>query len=153
MRNQKRLLLEQLDRKLKPFIDTEMVIVPDKGWVNSIRTTLNMTLEQLGRKLNITKQGVKRIEESEAAGTITINSLKEVGIAMDMKLIYGFIPMDGSINSLIERKSRNLAEKIILRTNHNMRLENQEINKTALSNAIDDLSNEIKAELKRAIWD
>ena len=153
MRNQRKLLIEQLDRKLKPFSDSESIIVPNSGWINTIRTTLNMTLEQLGKKLNMTKQGVKRIEESEAAGTLTINSLKEVGNALEMKFVYGFIPLYGSINSLLDRKSRILAEKIILRTNQNMMLENQEIDKTNLRNAIDDLSKEIKVELKKAIWD
>jgi predicted DNA-binding mobile mystery protein A len=153
MRNQRKLLIEQLDRKLKPFLGSEMVIIPDKGWINTIRTTLNITLEQLGRKLKITKQGVKRIEESEAAGTITIKSLKEVCNALEMKFVYGFVPIDGSIDSLLERKSRILAEKIILRTNHNMMLEGQEIGKEKLENAIEDLSKEIKFELKKTIWD
>ncbi len=115
MRNQRKLLIEQLDRKLKPFSGSELVIVPKNGWINTIRTTLNITLEQIGKKLNMTKQGAKRIEESEAAGTITINSLKEVGNALEMKFVYGFIPYDGSIDSLLDRKSRILAEKIILR--------------------------------------
>jgi len=53
----------------------------------------------------------------------------------------------------LDRKSRNLAETIILRTNQNMMLENQEIDKKFLENAIEDLSNEIKVELKKAIWD
>ncbi len=153
MRNQRQLLIEQLDRKLKPFSVSESVIVPDKGWINTIRTTLNMTLEQLGKKLNITKQGVKRIEDSEAAGTITINSLKAVGNALEMKLVYGFTPIDGSVDSLLDRKSRILAEKIILRTNHNMMLENQAIGEYGLRKAIDDLSQEIRIELKKAIWD
>lgn len=47
MRNQRKLLLEQLDRKLKPFYGTQMVIIPDNGWINSIRTTINITLELL----------------------------------------------------------------------------------------------------------
>ncbi len=153
MRNQRKLLIEQLDRKLKPFLGSKLVIIPSKGWINTIRTTLNMTLEQLGKKLNITKQGVKRIEESEFAGTVTLNSLKEVGNALEMKLVYGFIPLDGSIDSLLDRKSRILAEKIILRTNHNMMLEDQKIDKEKLKNAIEDLSKEIKSELKKAIWD
>ncbi len=152
MRNQRKLLIEQLDRKLKPFSGCELVIVPNNGWINTIRTTIKMTLEQLGNKLHMTKQGVKRIEESEAAGTITINSLKEVGNALEMKLVYGFIPNDGSVDSLLDRKSRILAEKIILRTNHNMMLENQEIDKTNLRNAIEELSKEIKLELQKAIW-
>lgn len=153
MRNQRKLLLDQLDRKLKPFCGTEMVIIPDNGWINTIRTTINMTLEQLGKKLKMTKQGVKRIEESEAAGTITIKSLKEVGNALEMKFVYGFVPFDGSIDSLLDRKSRNLAEKIVIRTNHNMMLEDQEIEKGNLKSAIEDLSREIKIELKKKIWD
>lgn len=153
MRNQRKLLLEQLDRKLKPFYGSEIVIIPDNGWINTIRTTINMTLEQLGRKLKMTKQGVKRIEESEAAGTITIKSLKEVGNALEMKFVYGFVPFDGSIDSLLNRKSKILAEKIILRTNHNMMLEDQEIGKGNLKSAIEELSQEIKIELKKTIWD
>lgn len=153
MRNQRKLLIEQLDRKLKPFFGSEIIIIPDKGWINTIRTTINMTLEQLGKKLKMTKQGVKRIEESEAAGTITIKSLKEVGNALEMKFVYGFVPIDGSIDSLLDRKSKILAEKIILRTNHNMMLEDQEIEKGNLRKAIEDLSKEIKFELKKAIWD
>jgi predicted DNA-binding mobile mystery protein A len=153
MRNQRKLLVEQLDRKLKPFLGSELVIIPNNGWINTIRTTLNMTLEQLGKKLNMTKQGAKRIEESEAAGTVTINTLKEVGSALEMKFVYGFVPVDGSIDSLLDRKSRKLAETIILRTNQNMMLENQGIDKNAIENAIKDLSNELKVELKKAIWD
>jgi len=153
MRNQKKLLVEQLDRKLNPFLGTETVIVPNNSWIKTIRTTLNMTLEQLGKKLNITKQGAKRIEDSEAAGTITLNSLKEVGNALEMKFVYGFVPIDGSIDSLLDRKSRKLAEKIILRTDQNMILENQEINKNVLEKAIEDLSDKLKFELKKAIWD
>jgi predicted DNA-binding mobile mystery protein A len=153
MRNQRNLLIEQLDRKLLTFKGTEKVIIPEKGWINTIRATINMTLEQLGNKLNITKQGVKRIEESEAAGTITIKSLKEVGNALEMKFVYGFVPIDWVVNSLLERKSRVLAEKIILRTNQNMMLEDQAIEKSKLKAVIDDLSKEIRSELKKSIWD
>ena len=118
MRNQSQLLVEQLDKKLMPFIEAGKVQIPDKGWISSLRNTLNMTLEQLGQKLNITRQGVKRIENSEASGTISINLLREVGRAMDMSFVYGFIPKHGSVSNLIDRKSYELAERIIQRTNH-----------------------------------
>lgn len=62
IRNKRKLLLEQLDQKLKPFQKTEMVLILNKGWIITIRTTLNMTMAQLGTKLNITRQGVKSIE-------------------------------------------------------------------------------------------
>ena len=153
MRNKRKLLIEQLDKKLKPFQKTEMVIVPNNGWINTIRTALNMTMAQLGAKLKITRQGVKSIEESEAKGSISINSLKEIGLALDLKLVYGFVPKDGTIDKLIDIKAERLAEKIVLRTNQNMKLENQGIGELKIKESIKDLSNEIKREMKKSLWD
>ena len=153
MRNQKKLLLEQLDRKLVPFKGTEKVQVPDKGWVNNIRITLNMTLEQLGSKLHMTRQGIKKIEERESSGAISLKLLKEAGEAMDMHFVYGFVPKTGSIEKLVEMKARQLAIKIVQRTNQNMKLENQGNNEERISEAVEELSNEIKREMRKSLWD
>ena len=152
MRN-KKILIEQLDEKLKPFQKTETVIVPDRGWIHTIRTTLNMTMAQLGTKLNITRQGVKSIEESEAKGAISINSLKEIGNVLDLKFVYGFVPVEGTIDNLINIKAEKLARKIVLRTNQNMKLENQGIGDKKIKNTIKDVANEIKREMKKSLWD
>jgi predicted DNA-binding mobile mystery protein A len=153
MRNKKKLLIEQLDQKLNPFQKTELVLVPNKGWINTIRTSLNMTMAQLGTKLNITRQGVKRIEDSEAKGTLSINSLKEVAQALELKFVYGFVPKDGSIDNLINSKAENLARKIVLRTNQNMKLEDQGISDDKINDSIIDLANEIKREMRKSLWD
>lgn len=153
MRNKKKLLIEQLDQKLKCFQKSEMVLVPSKGWVNTIRTALNMTMAQLGTKLNITRQGVKSIEESEAKGTISINSLKNIGEALDLKFVYGFVPKDGTIDNLINSKAEKLARKIVLRTNQNMKLEDQGISDKKINDSIIDLANEIKREMRKSLWD
>ena len=127
MRNKRKLLIDQLDQKLGVFKAAEMVPVPQKGWINTIRTTLNMTMDQLGTKLRLTKGAVQKIEEREAIGQITINKLKEVGEALDLKFVYGFVPKDGTIENLINSKAEKLARKIVLRTNQNMKLEDQGI--------------------------
>lgn len=153
MRNKRKLLIEQLDQKLKPFKETEMVLIPEKGWVNNIRTTLNMTMAQLGKKLNITRQGVKKVEESEAKGSISINSLKEVGGVLNLKFVYGFVPYDGSIDNLVDLKAKKLAKKIVQRTNQNMKLENQGITDEKIKQSINDLSNEIKRKMRKSLWE
>lgn len=153
MRNKKKLLIEQLDQKLGHFQKAEVILVPDRGWINTIRTTLNMTMAQLGAKLRITRQGVKKIEESEAKGTITINSLKEAGEALDLKFVYGFVPKDGTIDNLIDSKAKILARKIVLRTNQNMKLEDQGIGDKKINDSIMDLANEIKREMRKSLWD
>ncbi len=153
MRNKKKLLIEQLDQKLTNFKDAGMVLVPQKGWVNTIRTTLNMTRDQLGAKLDLTKGAIQKIEEREATGQITINKLKDVGNALNMKFIYGFIPKDGTIESLINLKAEKLARKIVLRTNQNMKLEDQGISEDKIDHSINDLANEIKREMRKSLWD
>ncbi|MEM6685605.1 MAG: mobile mystery protein A [Bacteroidota bacterium] len=153
MRNRRALLVEQLDQKLQPFLDTKETLIPERGWIHTIRTTLNMTMAQLGAKLNITRQGVKKIEESEANGTVTLNSLKDVAAAMDLKLVYALVPKNESVNDLIQTKAEKLARKIVLRTNQNMKLENQGIGDHKIHNTIQDLTNEIKRELRKSIWD
>jgi len=153
MRNKKKLLIEQLDQKLKPFKGVELILVPDKGWINTVRTTLNMTLAQLGNKLKITRQGVKRIEDSEVKGSLSINSLKEVGEVLGLKFVYGFVPKDGTINNLINSKAEKLAKKIVLRTNQNMKLENQGISNGKLNQSVIDLTEEIKREMRKSLWD
>lgn len=153
MRNKRKLLIEQLDQKLKPFYKTRLVLIPDRGWINTIRTTLNMTMAQLGAKLNITRQGVKRIEESEANGTITIKSLKEVANAMELELVYGLVPKDGTIEDLVNIKAAKLARKIVLRTNQNMKLEDQGIGDAKINKTIKDLAGEIKREMRKSLWE
>lgn len=44
-----------------------------------------------------------------------------------MKFVYRFVPNDGSIENLIRIKSEKLARKIVMRTNQNMKLEDQGI--------------------------
>ena len=113
----------------------------------------NMTMAQLGTKLNITRQGVKRIEESEANGSITLNSLKDVAKAMDLELVYALVPKNGNINNLIQTKADKLAKKIVLRTNQNMKLENQGIGDEKMAETIKELADEIKRELRKSLWD
>ena len=153
MRNKKKLLIEQLDQKLAHFNDAGKVPVPQKGWIHTIRTTLNMTRLQLSNKLGLTKGAVQKIEDREATGQITINKLKEVAKALDMQLVYGFIPIDGAIEYLIDTKAENLARKIVERTNQNMILEDQGIAYEKLEESIKDLASELKRELRKSLWD
>lgn len=153
MRNQKKLILEQLERKLQPFYKGKEVSVPEKGWVHAIRTGLNMTLEQLGVKMNITKQGVKDMEERDAVGSLSIKSLKEVANVMDMQLVYCIVPKEESLDELVNHKARKLARKIVQRTNRNMKLENQGTADSHIEDAIEELAAEFKREMKKTIWD
>jgi len=153
MATRSKLILEQLERKIEPFQKADEISTPEKGWLHAVRTALNMTLEQLGNRLGTSKQTVKAFEIREANGSISLKNLQEVANAMDMKLVYGLVPKDGTLEQLVERKARALAEKIVKRTHHNMQLENQGNSEERIAVAIDELTDEIKRELRRSIWD
>jgi predicted DNA-binding mobile mystery protein A len=150
---QQHLLIEQVDKKLTVFKPAENMLVPAKGWLNAVRTSLNMTLQQLGKRMNITPQSIRDLELREAEGNITLNRLREAALAMDMKLVYGLVPIDGSIDNKIRRKVMEVAKEIVLRTSDSMKLENQENSKERIKRAIDEKASEIMNELPKYIWE
>lgn len=154
MKNSKQaLLIEQVDRKLKSFRALNEVIVPKKGWVYTVRTALKMSLRQLAERMNITPQSASEIEQRESNETITIKSLREVAHSMDMKLVYGFIPKDGSIEKMIEKRAVEIAAKIVMRTSNTMKLEDQENSKKRIEKNIQAKAREIIDKMPKHLWD
>ena len=149
----KQLLREQTNLKLNQLMLAGEVAPPPKGWINTIRTALNMSLRQLATKLAITPQSVNEIETREANGSVTINTLREVAEAMDLHFVYGFVPKDGSLDALIERKARVLAEQIVMRTSNTMSLEDQEVSAQRLKKAIEERTILLKHEVPKGLWE
>ncbi len=149
----KNLQLQQLNNKMAAFASLEQIVAPPTGWVKAIRSALGMSLQQLGNKLAITKQSVLDVEEREKNGGVTLRSLHEIAEALDMQLVYGFVPKDGTLNALIERKAKELAVQIVMRTSNTMKLENQENTKQRLEKAIEEKTLSIKNEMPKVLWD
>ena len=72
---------------------------------------------------------------------------------MHLQPVYGFVPLDGSIEQLIDRKAAELARKIVMRTHQHMQMENQGNTDEHLEKAILDLTIELKKEMNKALWD
>lgn len=154
MNNQQRkLLLNQLEKKVAAFSPAKFAPPPGSGWVNTVRAALGISLKQLGHTLNITPQGVKRLEQRENNGSISLSSLREAAAALDMQLVYGFIPKEESLEKMLEGRVRQVATKIVMRTSHTMHLENQALTKEELQTAIDEKTQELMREMPRYIWD
>lgn len=135
------------------FASLQKVAPPPTGWLKAIRTALGMSLQQLSKRLSITKQSMQEIEQREKDGSITIKSLREAGKALDMQLVYGFVPNDGSLEAFIERKAKELATQIVLRTSNSMKLEDQENSKQRIEKAIEERAAVIKNEMPKNLWD
>lgn len=149
----KSLMIEQLDKKLSKFTKIESDILPEVGWIKSIRSALNISLVQFAKMLKKSSPTVKELEEREANKNITLKKLAEIGEALNLRLVYGFVPNDGSLEKMLEKRAYKIAEEIVMRTSHTMKLEDQENSEERLKKAIKDRSEKIKNELPKYLWD
>ncbi len=149
----KLLMIEQLDKKLSKFAQIEPDVIPQVGWIKAIRTSLNISLRQLAKMLKKSSPTVKELEEREAEKNITLKKLAEVGEALNLRLVYGFVPQNGSLEKYIEKRAYKIAEEIVMRTSHTMKLEDQENSEVRLKKAIRDRAEMIKNELPKYLWD
>jgi predicted DNA-binding mobile mystery protein A len=148
-----KLLIEQIDRKLMTFKPLEKTVMPEKGWIHTIRTSLKMSLRQMGNRLNMSAQSVKEIETRESIGSITIKSLREAGKALDLRLVYGFVTKHESLEQMIEKRAYEIASDIVMRTSQSMKLEDQENTQERVKKSIKNRAEEIKNKMPKYLWD
>lgn len=151
-KDQKQLRIAQIDKKIAQLAGAKNLIPPGEGWVYALRTALGMSLRQLGNRLGITPQGVKDIERREKDGSITLQRLREVASAMDMRVVYGLVPKDQTLEKMIEKRAYELAREIVLKTSHTMHLENQGLDDKAIKAAIEKRAEKIKNEMPKNLW-
>ncbi len=125
--------------------------VPVQGWIKTIRDCLGVNLNYIAKKLGIGISAVKNYERNEQSKTITLQSLEKVADTMDCKLVYFFVPKDGSLEKLIDRKAKEVALKIYKRTSHTMTLEKQSVKDESLF--LKDMVEELKNDKKlKNLW-
>jgi predicted DNA-binding mobile mystery protein A len=150
---QKSLHLQQLNGKMKGFAMLKQVAPPPTGWIKAIRTAIGMSMQQLGNKLNVSRQAVRDMEKREKEGSITLKSLREIARVMDLQLVYGFVPNEGSLDAFIEKRAMELATAIVMRTAQTMELEDQANSKKRIETAIKEKAAALQNEMPGILWD
>ncbi len=149
----KKLQIEQLDRKvsrLGALLDYQQ---PPKGWINTIRVSLNMSLRQLAERMGKTPATVKEIELREQKQSITIKKMVEIAEALDCKFVYGIVPKEGTFADMVEKRAEEIATEIVQRSSNSMALEDQENTTTRIQQAISDRVQLLKLQMPRCFWD
>ncbi|MBI4417576.1 MAG: mobile mystery protein A [Ignavibacteriales bacterium] len=150
---ERKLRIEQLDRKIAKLEAVQGLQVPAKGWINAIRMSLNMSLAQLARRLKKNPVTIQGMENREANHSITLKKLIEVGEALDLQFVYGFIPKESSLAKMIEKRAEEVAREIVMRTSHSMALEDQENSQERLQKAVKERAQSLVQEVPRHLWD
>ncbi len=133
----------EIDSKILLFKKAKKCIPTSFSWIKTIRTSIKMTMQQLGKKLNISKQAISNFEKREMDGSITLKSLREIGNAMDMKLVYGFVPNGHTLKDLLNMKAIEKATEIVNRSRASMNLKKQNYSKKQFEESVKELAEEI----------
>jgi len=111
-----------------------------------------MTGAQLGRRLGVSKQRVQRIEQDEIQGALTLRTMRETARALKCHFVYALVP-EQSLAEVVRSQAEAIARDRIRRASQSMRLENQELDQSALQETFEELVTELMSESSTRIWD
>jgi len=143
----KKLQLQSLD---KQFYGFNPILLPQKGWIYTIRSSLSITLDRLAKKLNVSTPAVMQFERNEVDENISLKTLKKVAQALDCQLYYSFIPKDRSLSRILEKQAYKKAAMIVKNVHDSMSLEQQEVKNQKQS--VDVLAKELLENYNSKIW-
>ena len=121
---------QQVDEKLTPWRALVNRTVPPCGWIRSIRTSLGMQGVDFAHRLGIAPASASALEQSEAAGTISLKSLRRAAEVLDCDLVYALVPRK-KLASALEQRACSKADEILDTVNQTMRLEAQGVDSLA----------------------
>lgn len=122
---------------------------PRGGWINTVRVALGMSASDLARTIGVTPSSVTRLEASEVAGTINLESLHKLADALECDFVYALVPRQ-EINAVVNARARKIALSKFLRTNQSMALEDQSIDSSAMELLVERKAQEIAQSSK--LW-
>ena len=95
--------LAELDRQFCDFAKLQGKATPRCGWTKTLRLALGMSSKALGERLGVTAQGVRRLEQAEENGAITLNTLARVAHGLDCEVHYMFVPRTSLVEQVVRR--------------------------------------------------
>lgn len=148
--NLQKLRLRQIDSDLKVFRDVTRV--PSTGWLSVVRGALGLSKSAVARKLGVAPTTVLRYESGEAAGTITLETLRKYADALDCDMVYGLVPRASSLESLLRQRARFVAERTIRGVAYTMALESQAPPSHHVQEQIEELAEELVRTRSAELW-
>lgn len=146
------LRMRQLTDRLRPWEQVSDLPSPKGGWIAAIREALGMGPGQLAQRMGVDPTAIAHLETREAAGKITVESLRRAARAMDAKLVYAIVP-NQSLHGTLHAQARRVARARMGRVGHTMSLEAQDVETGDAAHQEADLASRLLSEWPRSLWD
>jgi mobile mystery protein A len=128
---------------------------PNEGWVKTARTALGMSVQQLAKRLGVTRAYIYKAEKSEMEGGLTLKKMNEIARAMDCQFVYAIVPAiaERTVEATLKHHAMKMAKEIVEKTHTNMALEAQSLSFDKLKKEYERVADEIMEERTSTIWD
>lgn len=147
----KQIIQDQYRSKINQLIDIKRISRPKEGWIRTLRKALGMSSPQLAERLEVSKSQASQIERMEIEDRITLKQLRRVADALDCDLVYALVPRQ-SVENMIRDRARLKAEKLVRKTDVQMKLEAQQLSKEKLEEQIKFETERLVREMPRDLW-
>jgi len=97
---------------------------PPRGWIRAVRGALGMSAAVLAGRMGTTASAVTRLEQSEAANRIRVDTLRRAADALGCDLVYLLVPRR-PLAAVVRDRARELAHYQIVAVEQTMLLEDQ----------------------------
>ena len=121
---------ELMDSHFDEWQQLRTLAHPPRGWVRAVREALGMSTAALGARLGITAGAVTRLEQSEAADRIRLDTLRRAADALGCDLVYLLVPRR-PLTAVVQERARELARSQVAAVEQTMLLEDQATGQTS----------------------
>jgi predicted DNA-binding mobile mystery protein A len=119
-----------LDHHFDEWQQLRALARPPRGWVRAVREALGMSTTALAARLGITAGAVTRLEQSEAADRIRLDTLRRAADALGCDLVYLLVPRR-PLTAVVQERARELARSQVAAVEQTMLLEDQATGQTS----------------------
>ena len=125
---------------------------PPKGWLRAIRDALGMTSAQFARRLGVSQPRIIELEQSEAGGSVTLNTLQRAAEALGCRFVYALVP-EQPLEETVRARAKLIAARQLGAVDQSMRLEDQAVTSKKAGNEL--LQRRIEDLMSRParLWD
>lgn len=148
----KKVIRDQLDKKLKPLKDFAASEAPPQGWIKTLREALGLSAFQLAKMVGIERSRISRLENAEPSGNLKLSSLQKIAQGLNMKFVYGFVPED-SLEQMIRNRAESMAFRRLKKLDNTMKLERQSLSEEEKKDALKDMTEKILIDNPKELWD
>ncbi|UZN02524.1 mobile mystery protein A [Cellulomonas sp. S1-8] len=141
----------QLDRRTAALraLPTEAFARPAGGWVRAVRDAVGMSGRDLATRLGVSPTAVTKLEASERAGTIGLDTLARAADALGCDLVYALVPRV-PLDDQVRRQAEKVARAELGPVATTMALEAQSLDAGQARQLLDDRAAELVDT--RGLW-